>query len=105
MPLTIWNCVLFTNKGIISVEIGLFFQEITFITEFHGSNFLLPTFLPGGKWDFQVANLLLLILNLGSTSSLFYHPTNSFLTPLRIVKSTGSNLKIITLHVTVFIQL
>ena len=43
----------------ISVKIGLFFQEIVFITEFPGSNFLLPTFLTGGKWDFQVANLLL----------------------------------------------
>ena len=36
----------------------LSFQEITFITEFPGSKFLLPTFLTGGKWDFQVANLL-----------------------------------------------
>ena len=45
------------------MKIGLFFQEITFITEFPGSNFLLPTFLIGGKWDFQVADLLLLISN------------------------------------------
>ena len=51
------------NKRIISVEIGLFFQEITFITEFPGSNFLLPTFLTGGKWDFQVANLSLATIN------------------------------------------
>ena len=41
------------------MKIGLFFQETTFITEFPGSNFLLPTFLTGSKWDFQVANLLL----------------------------------------------
>ena len=41
------------------MKIGLFFQEITFITEFPGSNFLLPTFLAGSKWDFPVANLLL----------------------------------------------
>ena len=34
-----------------------------FISEFPSSNFLLPTFLTGGKWDFQVANLLLLISN------------------------------------------
>ena len=44
---------------------GLFFQEITFITELPGSNFLPPRFLTGGKWDFQVANLLLLISDLG----------------------------------------
>ena len=46
-----------------SVKIGLFFQEITFITEFPGSNFLLPTCLTGGYWDFQVANLLLATVN------------------------------------------
>ena len=46
------------NRIIISVKIGLFFQEITFITEFPGSNFLLLTFLTGGKRDFHVANLL-----------------------------------------------
>ena len=51
-------CCLITTR-IISVKIGLFFQEITFKTEFPGSNFLLPTFLTGGKSDFQVANLLL----------------------------------------------
>ena len=47
----------------ISVKIGFFFQEITFITEFPGSNFMLPTFLTGRKWDFQVANLLFAIVN------------------------------------------
>ena len=51
------------NKRLISVKIGLVFQEITFISEFLGSNFLLPTFLRGGKWDFQVANLLLATVN------------------------------------------
>ena len=45
------------------MKIGLFFQEITFITEFPGSNFLLPTLLTGGKWDFQVADLLLATVN------------------------------------------
>ena len=44
-------------------EIGLFFQETTFITEFSDSNSLLPMFLTGGKWDFQVANLLLATVN------------------------------------------
>ena len=49
-----------TIKRIFSVKIGLFVQEITFITEFPGSNFLLPMFLTGDKLDFQVANLLLI---------------------------------------------
>ena len=59
---------------------GLFFQEIIFITELPGSNFLLPRFITGGKWDFQVADLLLatanfepciyhFILSFGQTSS------------------------------------
>ena len=51
------------NTRIILVKIGLFFQEITFTIEFPGSNFLLPKFLTGGKWDFQVANLLLATVN------------------------------------------
>ena len=72
MPLTIWNFVCYyayrivfclINRRIISVKIGLFFQEITFITEFPGSNVLLPKFLTGGKWDFRVANLLLATVN------------------------------------------
>ena len=41
------------------MKMGIFFEEITFITELLGSNFLLPRFLTGGEWDFQVANLLL----------------------------------------------
>ena len=45
------------------MKIGLFFHEIAFITKFPGSNFLLPTFLTGGKKDFQVANLLLATVN------------------------------------------
>ena len=44
------------------MKIGLFLLEITFRTEFPGSNFLLPTFLTGNKWDFQAANLLLAIV-------------------------------------------
>ena len=50
------------NRRIISLKFGLFFQEITFITEFPGST-LLPTFLTDGKWNFQVANLLLATVN------------------------------------------
>ena len=34
-------------------------KKIIFLTEYPGSNFLLPPYLTGGKWDFQVANLLL----------------------------------------------
>ena len=45
------------------MKIGLFFQEITFRTEFPGSNLLLPIFLTGGKLDFEVANLLLATVN------------------------------------------
>ena len=46
------------------MKIGLFVQEINFIKEFPGSNFfLLPSFLTGGKWDFQAANLLLATVN------------------------------------------
>ena len=51
------------NGRIISVKIGLFFQEITSITDVPGSNFLLPPFLTGGKWDFQEENLLLAMVN------------------------------------------
>ena len=45
------------------MKIGLFFQESTFRTEFPGSNFLLPTFLASGKWDFPAADLLLATVN------------------------------------------
>ena len=53
------------NRRNISVKIGLFFQGITFIKEFPGSNILLPTFLAGGEWVFrwQICFLLLLISN------------------------------------------
>ena len=58
MPLTIWNCVLF-----VSVKFSLFFQEIFIYTEFLGSNFLIPTFSIGGKWNSLLANLLLATVN------------------------------------------
>ena len=35
------------------MKIGLFFQEITFITEFPGSNFLLPKYLIGANGIFS----------------------------------------------------
>ena len=63
MSLTIWNCLLsYKHKHFFS-ENQLLFQKITFITEFPGSNFLLSTCLTGGKWDFEVANLLLATVN------------------------------------------
>ena len=49
MPLTIWNCVCLINRIIIPV----FFQEITFTTEFLGSNFLLPTCCNRGQMGFS----------------------------------------------------
>ena len=53
MPLNICNYVMsYKKKRIISVKIGLFFEAITFKTEFPDSNLLLPTLLTGGKWDF-----------------------------------------------------
>ena len=58
MHLTTWNCVL-SYKQVNYFSDFFFFQEITFITELPGSNFLQPIFLTGGKWDFQVASLLL----------------------------------------------
>ena len=45
------------------MKIGLFFQENTFKKELPGSNFLLPSFLSGSKWDFQAANVLLATVN------------------------------------------
>ena len=45
------------------MKMNIFFQEITFITELPGSNILLPRFFTGGKWDFQVADLLLATAN------------------------------------------
>ena len=53
MPLTIWNYVLSLKQKNYFSEIGLFGQEITFITEFPSSNILLPTILTGSKWDFS----------------------------------------------------
>ena len=51
MPLTIWNCIL-SYKHNFAVKISLLFQKNTSITEFPGSNCLLPTCLTDGKWDF-----------------------------------------------------
>ena len=43
MPLTIWYCVLSYQQKNNYSENGHVLQEITAITEFLGSNFLLPT--------------------------------------------------------------
>ena len=56
-------CFVLKNRRIISVKIGLFFQEMLSKKELPGSNFLLLSFLPGGKLDTQVANLLLATVN------------------------------------------
>ena len=45
------------------MKVDLFLQKILFIIELPGSNFLLSRFLTNGKWDFQVANLLLATAN------------------------------------------
>ena len=56
-------CYVLSTEELFPVKISLLFQEITFRIEFPSSNFLLPTVLTGGKWDFQVANLLLATVN------------------------------------------
>ena len=63
MPLTIWNCVMSYKQNNFFSDISLLFQKITSITVFPSSNFLLPTFLTGGKWAFYVANVLLATVN------------------------------------------
>ena len=63
MPMTIWNCVLSYKKKNYFSENWLVLTRNYFQNRIPGSNFLLPTFLTGGKWDFQVANLLLATVN------------------------------------------
>ena len=63
MPLTIWNCVLSYQEKNNFSENGHVLPRITSITEFPGSNCLLPTFETGSKSGFQVANLLLATAN------------------------------------------
>ena len=69
MPLTIWNCVLSDKQKIYFSANHLVLLEFSFRTEFPGSNFL-----TGGKWDFQVASLLLLISNPGEATATFILP-------------------------------
>ena len=76
------------------MKIGLFFQEITFITEFRGSNFLLTTFLTGGKWDFPVANLLLATVNfepcvIWPSPASNSQPSCDFLHHSQVTRTTG----------------
>ena len=69
MPLTIWNCVLsYKQNNHFSEKWLVLLQEITFISQFPGSNLLLLTFFIGGKLDFKEANLLLATVNSGSLS-------------------------------------
>ena len=48
MPLTYGTVFCLISRRIISMKMGMFFQEITSVTEFPGSNFLFGT---GSKWD------------------------------------------------------
>ena len=77
MPLTIWNCDLSYQEKNISVKMGMLFQEITSITEFPGSNFLLPTIYTGSNWDFQVGICYLLLLISNPVSSIEISMTGS----------------------------
>ena len=63
MPLTSGIVFCLIKRRIISVKNCLFIQEITFRTEFPGSNLLQHTCLTGGNWDFEVANYLLATVN------------------------------------------
>ena len=78
MPLTIWNCVLSYNGKSYFSENWLVLPRNYFHTEFRGSNFLLPTFLEGSKWDFPVANLVLATANFELCSLImkFYRDMN-----------------------------
>ena len=64
MPLTIWNCVLSyqDRRRIISVKMGMFFQEIISITEFPDSYQQFKQ-VANGIFRWQICYLLLLILN------------------------------------------
>ena len=79
------------DRRVISVKTGLFFQEIIFITEFPGSNFLLPTFLTGAKWDFPVADLRLATVNFKPCPLQFEELIclSTFISYLSLVMPTG----------------
>ena len=68
MPLTIWNCVSSYKQKKSFSQNRLLLPSHYFATELPSSNVLPPTFSTGGKWDFQVAHLLLLISNPGNYS-------------------------------------
>ena len=61
MPLTIRNYVLSYKQKNYFSENWLALPRNHF--HYRIPNVLLPTFLTGGKWDFQVANLLLATVN------------------------------------------
>ena len=63
MPLTIWHCVLSYKQNNYISEKQLALPTNYFHNRFQESNFLLPTFLTGGKLCFQVAYLLLATVN------------------------------------------
>ena len=63
MPLTILNCVLSYKYNNYFSEKQLALPRNFFHNRFPGSNLLLPTILTGGKLGFQMADLLLAIVN------------------------------------------
>ena len=49
-------CFIFISRRIFFSENWIVLPRNYFITEFPDSNFLLPMFLTGSKWDFQMAD-------------------------------------------------
>ena len=63
MPLTIWNCVLSYKQNNYFSETQHILPRNYFHNRIPRQQLFLPAFLTGGKWDFQVANLLLASVN------------------------------------------
>ena len=66
-----------TSSQVILREIGYYFLEIILTTEFPG-NFLLPTLSIGSKWDFQMADLLLVTANFEPWERMWFLGTEFF---------------------------
>ena len=75
MPLTIRNCVLSYKQQKIS-ENGLILPRNYFHNRIARQQLFATQFLTGGKWDFQVANLLLATANFEPCSCIFKTTTN-----------------------------
>ena len=65
MPLTTWNCVFSKKKKrrIIFEKISLFSKKLLSEQNSQVATLCYLHFLTGGKWDFEVANLLLPTVN------------------------------------------